>query len=223
MKVTLIDHMGSDLTVANAARVSFNKHHEFLQENDDRLIQYLARNNHWTPFGHCIATVHVKAPIYVNRQLDTHQVGLCSNEVSRRYVTYEPEFELPYVWRQKADDKKQGSGPQATIAQKTMAYDVSLRAINACVSAYDEILKLGIAPEQARTVLPVCAVTEWYWTGSLAAWARVCNIRCKSDVQEETQDVAMAIANICKKLWPISWASLVDYIELYGDKNNGTP
>jgi len=109
MNVNYIDHMGTDLTVCNAARVSFDKHHDLLTSGDEKLIGYLAKHDHWTPFSHCTATFRIKAPIFVARQLFKHKVGLTENEISRRYVDSEPEFYIPEVWRGKAKNKKQGS------------------------------------------------------------------------------------------------------------------
>ena len=215
MEVKLIDHMGSDLSVVNAARVSFSKTSEwdsipeagkvegFLKEGDERLIKYLAKYNHWSPFGHASMQFHVKAPIFVARQLVKHQVGLVWNEVSRRYVDTEVEFYEPTEWRLAAEDKKQGS------SDETVKYSIA-STHKLCKETYEDMLNSGIAPEMARMVLPQSMYTEWYWSGTLMAFARVCNLRCKPDAQVETQMVADKIDVLAKELFPNSWEALRD-------------
>ena len=204
MKVELIDHMGSDLSVVNAARVSFAKaHEEFDEKTDTQLINYLAKHNHWSPFGHASIQFHIKAPVFVARQLVKHQVGLVWNEVSRRYVDYEPEFYEPMRWRLAAEDKKQGS------SDETIPYDVSATYMHA-KSTYSAMLEKGIAPELARMVLPQSMYTEWYWSGTLMAFARVCNLRCKPDAQIETRDVCDDIDDLAKEHFSYSWEALRD-------------
>ena len=177
MEVTLIDSMGSDLTVVNAARVSFNKESEWesitpdgpvenvLTEKDERLINYLANHNHWTPFGHCFIQFRIKAPVFVARQLVKHQIGLVWNEVSRRYVDDKPEFFIPDVWRKRAKNKKQGSVEDGSIHYNTAPL---MKFVTEC---YSNMIKEGIAPEMARMILPQNMYTEWYWSGSLAAFS----------------------------------------------------
>ncbi len=213
MKVTLVDHMGSDLSVVNAARVSFAKTSEwdsmpeaanvegFLKYEDERLIKYLAKHNHWSPFGHASMQFHIKAPVFVARQLVKHQVGLVWNEVSRRYVDTEVEFYEPTEWRLAAENKKQGS------SDETVKYSIS-SAHMWCKETYENMLNAGIAPEMARMVLPQSMYTEWYWSGTLYAFARVCNLRCKPDAQKETQMVADQIDVLAKELFPNSWEAL---------------
>ena len=211
MEVTLIDYMGSDLTVVNAARVSFGKRKgkaEF-DNSDKKLINYLARHNHWSPFGHCSIQFYIKAPVFVARQLVKHQVGLTWNEISRRYVDTEPEFFEPDVWRSAADDKKQGSSDEAiniSCHSKRVYQQVLLKA----KWTYEDLLKQGVCPEQARMVLPQSMITEWYWSGTLYAFARVCNLRCKPDAQQETREIANMIDKECGKMFPISWGALID-------------
>ena len=213
MRVELVDKMGSDLTVVNAARVSFNKHHETFQDTDEKLIKYLAQHGHWTPFGHPQLQFRISSPIFVARQLVKHQIGLVWNEVSRRYVDYEPEYYMPpaHLWRGKPQNAKQGSDGNIAIFWQTE------RAVNdimaQCTNLYKELLEQGVAPEQARLVLPQAMYTEWYWTGSLAAFARVCQLRLSPDAQEETKEIARQIAEECAKLFPISWKYLVQYKE----------
>jgi thymidylate synthase (FAD) len=250
MKVDFIDYMGSDLTVANAARVSFDKQSEWdivgyetqqitdrsyaehpirqLSEKDKKLINFLAKHNHWTPFGHCSLQFRIKAPIFVARQLGKHQVGLVWNEISRRYVDSEPEFYFPENWRKKNPDKKQGSFEDqfvndlecshpymidinsnlgASITSKTtdIAKLVSVTALN----TYKTMLDAGICPEQARMILPQNMYTEWYWSGTLFAFARICKLRLKPDTQKETREIAEMINEFASKAFPISWNALM--------------
>jgi len=221
MNVTLIDSMGTDLTVANAARVSFNKksnwgHHVpgqgifELKKGDVKLIQYLAKHGHWTPFGHCTLSFHIKAPIFVARQLVKHQVGLVWNEVSRRYVDEDPEFWYPEHWRGRAEDKKQGSSDEFVdwIDRKERTGGRVRKTCEFAMHTYKTLLEAGVCPEQARMVLPQNTYTEWYWTGSLYAFSRVCNLRCKGDTQEETRNVAWEIHDLAKEKFPVSWPAL---------------
>ena len=211
MEVTLIDYMGSDLTVVNAARVSFGKRKgkaEF-DNSDKKLINYLARHNHWSPFGHCSIQFYIKAPVFVARQLVKHQVGLTWNEISRRYVNTEAEFFEPDVWRSAADDKKQGSSDE-TINISSHSKRVYQQVLLKAKWTYEDLLKQGVCPEQARMVLPQSMITEWYWSGTLYAFARVCNLRCKPDAQQETREIANMIDKECGKLFPISWSALIE-------------
>jgi thymidylate synthase (FAD) len=210
MDVTLVEKMGTDLTVVNAARVSFGKKKTKFTEQDGKLIDYLARHNHWTPFGHCSLQFHVVAPVFVARQLVKHQVGLVWNEISRRYVDSEPEFYKPEEWRLKAEDKKQGSSDEVwegdTVDDPSIAYD------NLCLDARNKYLywvnALNICPEQARMILPQSMKTEWYWSGTLMAFARVCNLRCKPDAQLETRLITDQIDEISSAEFPVSWKAL---------------
>ena len=212
---TYIDHMGTDLTVVNAARVSFGKKREalgtvttngvtntVLHDTDQKLIKYLAKHKHMSPFGHCFASFHVKAPVFVARQLVKHKF-LRWNEISRRYVDDEPEFYEPDVWRGKSADKKQGSEGVVDVGDWG---DTNW----ACLIAYNDLLERGVAPEQARMVLPQSTMTEWYWSGSLDAFADMCNLRCKPDTQAETRLVADIIAGRMIHLFPVAWEALTD-------------
>ena len=215
MEVKLVDHMGSDLTVVNAARVSFAKTSEwdvvpdagpvegYLKVDDERLIKYLAKHNHWSPFGHASMQFHIKAPVFVARQLVKHQVGLVWNEVSRRYVDDEVEFYEPKEWRLAAENKKQGSSDETVPFSVASTYQWTKQT-------YENLLSAGVAPEMARMVLPQSMYTEWYWSGTLYAFARVCNLRCKPDAQKETQMVADKIDVLAKELFPNSWEALRD-------------
>ena len=201
MIANLIDSMGTDLSVVNAARVSFAKESNEFSDKDAKLINYLAKHNHWSPFGHASLQFRIKAPIFVARQLVKHQVGLVWNEVSRRYVDDEPEFYIPENWRLKADDKKQGS------SDETIKYSID-STMEYVKQTYDNLLKADVAPEMARMILPQNLYTEWYWSGSLMAFARVCNLRCKPDTQMETQLIANEIDFKSRELFPISWKAL---------------
>ena len=204
--VELVDHMGSDLTVVNAARVSFGKRKKEFTEGDKKLIAFLAKHGHWSPFGHCSIQFHIKAPVFVARQLVKHQIGLTWNEISRRYVDYEPEFYEVDKWRGQPIDKKQGSDGEVE-KQGSCAYSKQM-VENTAKIAYQNLLNSGVAPEQARMILPQSMMTEWYWSGTLYAFARVCNLRCAEDAQYETRIVANLINEECGKLFPISWTEL---------------
>jgi thymidylate synthase (FAD) len=220
---TYIDHMGTDLSVLNAARVSFGKKSEMeeehgvwkLKDGDVRLINYLAKHGHYSPFGHCFASFHVKAPVFVARQLVKHKF-LRWNEISRRYVDNEPEFYVPDVWRGRSKNKKQGSEgtvyTEATLV-RTDYYDYGGAVIyteynNIALGVYKDLLDDGVAPEQARMVLPQSMMTEWWWSGSLDAFADMCNLRCKGDAQYESRLVADQIDTIMLGLYPVSWGAL---------------
>lgn len=208
MSVELIDSMGSDLSVVNAARVSFHKFHEKFQDGDEKLINYLAKHGHWTPFAHAFLSFRIKAPIFVARQLVKHQVGLAWNEVSRRYVDDEPEFWFPETWRGKPVNAKQGStqedkDPTGGITQGVMD------TVEQCLGDYLGMIELGVAPEQARMVLPQNTMTEWLWSGSLAAFARVCKLRLDPHAQQETQDVAFEIDRLVPDNFRLSWKALL--------------
>ena len=188
MTVTLIDSMGTDLSVVNAARVSYAKTKEKFEDKDEKLIKYLAQHNHWSPFGHASLQFRIKAPVFVARQLVKHQVGLTWNEVSRRYVDYQPELFEPKAWRGRPQNSKQGSDGEVVL---DMNDKHRLKTtMEQCLIIYDSFIKMGVAPEQARMVLPQSMMTEWYWSGTLYAFARVCNLRCAKDTQQETRAVS---------------------------------
>ena len=210
MDVELIDHMGSDASVVNAARVSFGKRIKEMSEGDTKLIKYLAKHNHWSPFGHASLQFRIKAPIFVARQLVKHQVGLTWNEISRRYVEYEPEFYEVDKWRGRPINKKQGSSEEEIewIDRSTRTDALQSQVENVALKNYNRMLEAGVAPEQARMILPQSMMTEWYWSGTLYAFARVCNLRCAEDAQYETRIVANLINDECEKLFPISWIEL---------------
>lgn len=225
IKATLMDYMGSDVTVVNAARVSFGKKtsNTYTTDKDNKLIWYLAEHKHMSPFGHCFASFHVKAPIFVARQLVKHKF-LRWNEISRRYVDSEPEFYVPDVWRGRARDKKQGSEGNVDVRNFTFQFAIigentiphaEQRFNTHALSFYEDLLEHGVAPEQARMVLPQSTMTEWYWSGSLDAFADMCLLRCASDTQAETREVATQISDRMRKLFPVSWAALTDGLTEY--------
>ena len=228
--VELVDSMGSDLTVCNAARVSFSKDTEWeideeavarlresgssyhpedvqkLGERDAKLLKYLAKHQHWTPFAHPQITLRVKAPVSIRTQMFKHKQGFVENEISRRYVSFEPEFYTPQ-WRGKpTDGAKQGSDDFIEIKpeiQKT--FDNMLEG---CMRTYNDLLEAGVAPEQARFMLPQGMYTEWYWTGSLAAYARFYKQRIDTHAQYEVREYAKAIGVLISRLFPVSWKCL---------------
>ena len=225
IKATYVDHMGSDLTVANAARVSFGKTSEMeddpwgppvLKAKDNKLIRYLAKHKHISPFGHAFASFHVKAPVFVARQLVKHKF-LRWNEISRRYVDDEPEFYEPDVWRGRSADKKQGSEGEITTscvldvsAEYTHPKFAAMVVNDTSLVVYKRMIEAGVAPEQARMVLPQSVMTEWYWSGSLDAFADMCRLRCKEDTQYESRVVADQVSTIMQGLYPVSWAALME-------------
>lgn len=216
MQVDLIDHMGSDITVVNAARVSFAKESSYvydryeqvweLSESDRRLIAYLAKHNHWTPFAHPQITFRIKAPLFVARQLGKHQVGLVWNEVSRRYVDSEPEFYNP-ILRKRGERVKQGSSDEfpvnLEVCERLLSYSQDI-----ALHGYKRLLQEGVCPEQARMILPQSMMTEWYWTGSLAAFSRVVGLRLDPHSQRETQEIAGKLETHLELLFPVSWKAL---------------
>ena len=206
---TLIDHMGTDLSVVNAARVSFGKKSDVLKDSDTKLIHYLAKHKHTSPFGHAFATFHVKAPVFVARQLVKHKF-LRWNEISRRYVDTEPEFYKPEL-REATKDKKQGSGVPMFMGGYNSTLDgvIQQSGIEAA-KQYKYLLKMGVCEEQARMVLPLNHMTEWYWSGSLDAFADMCNLRRKEDAQYESRLVANSISMDMGWLYPVSWKALME-------------
>ena len=220
--VELIDSCGDDLSVVNAARVSFAKQSSWanvgeyehdngyleLAEKDVKLINYLAKHKHKSPFNHCFMSFRVKAPIFVARQLVKHEY-LPWNEVSRRYVTEEPEFYFPECWRKKADNVKQGSSEEAVELNETWVAQVQKYSLG----LYQDMLDVGVCPEQARMVLPQNTMTEWIWSGTLFAFAKMCKLRLDPHTQKETQEIAKMIDGEAKTLYPVSWEALMEYGE----------
>lgn len=229
--VELLDYMGSDIVIVNAARVSFHKesewenaddeymgfedglyrgrHPEFtgvLSDKDQKLINYLAAHNHWSPYAHTSLQFRIKAPIFVARQLVKHQVGGVWNEVSRRYVDDEPEFYFPDVWRGKPVNAKQGSDGEVILDTRRVSPQEVVRG---ALLTYESLLEQGVAPEQARMVLPQNTMTEWIWSGSLAFFARVCKQRLDLHSQYETREVAKMISDLIPSEFKHSWTALL--------------
>lgn len=233
ISVELNGCLGSDLDIVNAARVSFDKTSEYdwydrdgrgptsgpspcgeyfnipkMRDSDAKLINYLAKHNHWSPFSHAFVRFRIKAPIFVARQLQKHTVGLAWNEVSRRYVDFEPEFYMPEGWRQRSDNAKQGSKDAIVIGNESYQLAVD-RYVSHLVSLYSGMIDGGICPEQARMILPQNMMTEWWWSGSLFAFVRVCKLRLDAHAQKETREVAEGIAVHLAQLFPQSWSALM--------------
>lgn len=231
-EVTHLDNMGTDLSIVNAARVSFGKESKWdylpplrcvcegsgcmlcdesitLVDADVKLLKYLAKHNHWSPFAHTSISLRIKAPIFVARQLGKHQVGFSWNEVSRRYVSDEPEFFIPYSWRKFVNNVKQGSSDEA-VPDSDLFIEYLNEYSEDALDFYHELLDGDVCAEQARMVLPQNMMTEWIWTGSLIGFHRMCSLRLDSHTQKETQEVAELISDICAFLYPFSWRALND-------------
>jgi len=230
VKTQLINHMGSDLTVVNSARVSFDKESEWevnhsvrkeLSSKDAALIRYLAKHNHFTPFTHCMVTLRETVPIFVARQRFKHTIGFSYNEISRRYVDDTPEFYLPDLWRFKADNVKQGSHYTGLTSQEVNGKLRDKEEANGlilspeeiyddCLKTYKQLLSIGVCAEQARMVLPQSMYTSYYVTGSLSAFARAYKLRIDKHAQKEIQELAESWNNIIKDLYPVSWKALTN-------------
>ena len=217
MNVDLIDWMGDDLTVVNAARVSMDKESSYMSESENstewslkdsdvNLIRYLAKHNHWTPFAHPQITVRVKAPVFVRVQCFKHKVGFTENEISRRYVSSTPTYHVPSLWRKSADSIKQGSSDEAVPITGLPEEYADL--MDDCLDMYEFMIKEGVCAEQARMVLPQSMNTEWYWTGSLAAFARFYIQRTHDTSQKETRLIAEECGRLISPCFPESWDAL---------------
>ena len=217
IEVNYIDHMGSDLSVVNAARVSFGKKREWmprihygedlvLKPKDAKLISYLAKHQHKSPFNHTFVTFHVKAPVFVARQLVKHEY-MPWNEISRRYVDDPPECFKPDYWRGRAENVKQGSSGEVK-SNANVAYQY-----HKIEGLYKQLLDEGVCPEQARMILPQSMMTEWYWSGTLFSFSKMCGLRLKEDTQAETRRVAEQIDVVMQKIYPVSWDALKEYAQ----------
>lgn len=245
MKATYEDHMGNDLRVVNAARVSFsnkswfidgsyipNKEskwyadwvnyrnsmlgtaeswddqvgHKIIGLKDFGLIQYLAKHGHWTPFAHPHITLVMQAPVPIRTQCFKHKQGFIENEESRRYIKSTPQLFIPDEFRSAPENAKQGSGGVHPNSEYwKLLYRVQC---NEAIANYEAMLNAGIAPEQARFILPQGVEVEWYWTGSLAAFARFAKQRTDGHAQKEIQDLAAEVSEHIAPLYPVSWAAL---------------
>lgn len=232
MKVELIESMGSDLTICRAARVSMDKDTNWepdgsLSDKDAKLITYLAKHKHMSPFGHCFATFRVEAPIFVIRQLVKHEY-LRTNEISRRYVDTDPEFHISENWRARAPSVKQGSlddefviaipdpvdtknGDEENAVSIKQAYGEFL--VDAKV-LYNNMLRAGVAPEMARMVLPQSMMTMWWWSGSMDAFARMVKLRLDPHAQVESRQIAQRVDEEMRKIYPVGWDAMMRYMEV---------
>jgi thymidylate synthase (FAD) len=215
IEVSYIEHMGTDWTVCNAARTSFAKRaSEYSEEKNTKLLNYLAKHKHFLPFRHPQISLHIKAPIFVIRQIDKHQVGFSTSEISRRYVDTEPEMFLPDKWRKRADNVKQGSSDEEVLTVRHGAWDMETpteaaqRLYEHSLSVYEDMLNAGMAPEQARMILPQAMITEQYKTGSLLGWFHLVSLRKEEHAQKEAQDLATQIEEIIAPLFPEAWKAL---------------
>lgn len=209
--IELLDHMGDDLAVVNAARVSMHKESLTLCDNDEKLIRYLAKHKHWTPFAQVQFKFRISMPIFVARQYFRHQVGLLRNETSRRYVDNPPEFWNPNgAWRGRAEHVKQGSGGLLDDMDQLLAQADYNIVMNQATISYKNMIERGVCPEQARAVLPQSMMTEFIETGSLAAYARIYGLRTDPHAQKEIQDYALVIGEHIEKIVPVSWAALTN-------------
>lgn len=209
INVVLKYHCGSDLSVVNSARVSFDKESSSLSDKDEKLIHYLAKHKHTSPFGHAFVTFKVDAPVFVARQLVKHKF-LRWNEVSRRYVDEEPDIYSPDLWRQRPENKKQGSGQAFEKEHQQFLQQQYVEIMDRVLKMYEYMLAYGVAPEQARMMLPQSMMTSWWWSGSLDAFADMCKLRLGPDSQTETREVAIQIAEEMVNLFPVSWKALME-------------
>ncbi len=205
--VEVLDSMGSDLTVVNSARVSFGKTVTEMTEKDERLVTYLAKHHHITPFFHPQVQMRIRMPIWVAREWFRHQIGFARNEISRRYVDDEPKFYVPTTLRARDKNLKQGS-KEGPPAENETACVIIKDITELCKDTYKRLLELDVAPELARIILPQSMYTEFIETGSLAAYARLYGLRKDPSAQKEIQEYATAIGEELEKLFPISWKAL---------------
>jgi thymidylate synthase (FAD) len=200
MKVELLNHFGDDLMVVNAARVSYGKAKEFVDDKDSRLIKFLVDHGHTSPFRHPQLQFRIQCPIFVERQLFKHQVGLTANSISGRYVDFSDEYWTPDQLRLQSKDSKQGSAEDLNPQDNSHFRARILGAVSQCKELYDDMVSAGIAKEQCRMVLPLCLETQFIWTGSLAAFLHLWKLRLKPDTQKETRDVAQMMLSLVKDI-----------------------
>jgi len=220
VRAEYVDHMGTDLSVVNAARVSFDKESDWevnpytqdrmnqtLKLDDSKLISYLAKHKHWTPFAHTAITLRMKAPVPIRTQCFKHKAGFVENEESRRYISSTPELFVPEVFRKAPEGSmKQGSGDIHPDSDSLIENYKHICADSTWF--YEELLKEGVCPEQARLVLPQGVMVNWIWTGNLASYARFYGLRTDPHAQKEIQDLAEMVGNVIEPLFPVSWKAL---------------
>jgi len=218
VKAELVAVFGDDNMVCDAARVSMDKRaDQYLPEQNERLIKYLVKNDHWSPLSHPKAQFRLSLPIFVARQWEKHRVGVVrgydifdQNEISRRYVDSAPDFFEPDTWRARPEESiKQGSGEALDVRVQYKCQQTYKNAIHACEKAYEALLAWDVAPEQARMVLPQSMMTQWVETGSLSYWARLCNLRLDSHAQKEIGVLSQQVSEQMAKVFPVSWRALV--------------
>ena len=208
--IELLETFGNDLTVVNAARVSFHKESTEMTGRDEKLIHYLADHNHNSPFFHPQLRFRIKMPIFVAREWFRHTIGFARNEVSRRYVDTPPELWYPTEFRERDPNLKQGS--KNTVVESPVVKEVYDQSMRDALKAYYALLANNVAPEIARAALPMSMYTEFIETGSLAAYARLCKLRMDPHAQKEIQEYAQQISDLIEKTFPISWKALLKYV-----------
>lgn len=215
LDVCLINYQGDDEQICDAARVSFDndaldQDFETKYKKDVRLLNYLAKHNHWSPFAHNSITIRVTAPIFLARQLVKHQVGGVWNEISRRYVDSMPQFYVPTEYHMRPKNAKQGSGVMFAYETCQEFQSYIRKHCRDALELYEELLEKGVAPEEARMVLPLNMMTSWYWTGSLAFFFRVWKQRSDGHAQLVAQEFAGKLKDIIEPLFPEAWKALED-------------
>ena len=198
MKAELLSHFGSDLTITNTARVSYGKQVDEFTEKDIKLINYLVKHGHTSPFRHCTLQFRINCPIYVERQLFKHQVGWAANSISGRYVDFSDTYTTVTEWRKQSSSSKQGS--EGVIDNQELASIIEAEIIDRCKGAYNKLIELGVSKEQARTILPLNLNTTFIWTGSFQAFIHLCNLRLKPDAQQETREVVAEMLECVKNI-----------------------
>lgn len=209
--VQLLDYMGNDNDVCDAARVSFHKAASDYEYGQNRkLIQYLAKHKHWSPFAHTSVKFRFKAPMFIARQFQKHVVGFVWNEVSRRYVDDPPTFFVPHSWRQRPDNMKQGSVNEGEVELTGDVLEAYTNQMREHAKDYKSMIHQGICPEQARMCMPQSMMTEWIWTGSLMAWTRFVQLRGDQHAQQECWSYANQVQEQLERLFPISAEALLE-------------
>lgn len=200
MKAELLNYFGSDLMIANIARVSYNKESLEFGEKDAKLINFLAKHGHTSPFRHPQLQFRIECPIFVERQLFTHQIGWARNSISGRYVDFSDSYWLPDQLRLQSKDSKQGSAEDISKDANDYYLSRMKSVVDHAKEVYDEMCKSGIAKEQCRIILPLSLETKFIWTGSLQAFIHLCNLRLKKDTQKETRDLVSQMLDLVKNI-----------------------
>lgn len=209
MKVSYVNHMGSDLTVCNSARISFGQASQELTDRDVKLINYLAKHSHFSCFEHCVMSVHIKCPLFIRSQIMRHR-SFAFNEQSRRYTSENIEFYTPDTWKQQAKDNRQSSSDAVSELDSHIADSDYARALTQCLESYDEMLRHGVSREQARMVLPQSTYTQFIMTGNLRNWHHFIALRSHKGAQEEAQWIAGEVQKILTEHFPVSMRALTE-------------